>query len=181
MTESHRPSRLVLVACLIMGCGTGSDRGRTTRSDSVTTTETDTTKGRGPTAVRSADTGQVLDDFAGFYLPVDLPRFRGGELKWLGVNLTRSADITLILTGSTASATYTCPLGVVNKEKVELDCPIPNGMVRVRGAFVDRRGQFAARSDLPGDTVVLIADVTFRIGEQEEVAKQVRFTWFEGE
>ncbi len=156
-----------------MGCGTGSDRGnRTTRSDSVTTRETvDTTKGG----------EQVLDDFAGFYLPVDLPRFRGGEFKWLGVNLTRSADITLILTGSTASATYTCPRGVVNREKVELDCPIPDGMVRVRGAFVDRRGQFAARSDLHGDTVVLIVDITFRIGEREEVAKQVRFTWFEGE
>jgi hypothetical protein len=136
----------------------------------------------------------------GYYLPVPDVAMSGYRIEWLELTTLEYyyegalhydkpravppvARLALARLADGKKSVHRCSAPSISPDAVAVRCPAtPIGAVSVRGAFLDRRGQFWNRGDIPIEkTVVMVATVTAAQGDKAERSQRVSFTYTQGD
>lgn len=136
----------------------------------------------------------------GYYLPASDITMSGYRIEWLELTtlayyydgalhydnprpVPPEARLALARLADGKKSIHRCPAPSVSRDALAIRCPAtPIGAVSVRGAFLDKRGQFWNRGDFPVQkTVVMVATVTAARGDKAPLSQRVSFTHTQGD
>jgi hypothetical protein len=124
----------------------------------------------------------------GYYLPASDSTMSGYRIEWLELTtleyyyngalhydkprpLPSAARLALARMADGMKSIHRCPAPSVSRDALAIRCPAtPIGAVAIRGAFLDKRGQFWNRGDIPVEKpVVMVATVTAGRGDKAQL------------
>jgi len=136
----------------------------------------------------------------GYYLPASDSAMSGYRIEWLELTTLEyyydgalhydkprpvppAARLALARLADGKKSIHGCPAPSVSRDALAIRCPVtPIGAVSIRGAFVDKRGQFWNRGDIPVEKpVVMVATVTAGRADKAQLSQRVSFTYTQGD
>ncbi len=141
----------------------------------------------------------VVFDANGYYLPAEEVTIKGYKLEWFELHTLDYYDeesrhekprsvppeawLRLVESSTDSFHSYPCIHPFINRDTIDLYCPTtPLGPVRIRGSFVDRRGQFWNKEDVSdSEKVVVTARVFVEEQGKEILIGEIKFTYSGGD
>lgn len=142
----------------------------------------------------------VVFDANGYYSPAQEVTVKGYKLDWFELHtldyyydeethydkpriVPPEAWLRLVESSTDSFHSYPCPQPLITRDTIDLYCTTTSvGVVRIRGSFVDRRGQFWNKEEVSDSEKVVITARVFVEEQGKEISiGEVKFTYSEGD